>query len=96
MRTIRILYPERRVVSEDTVRTWASDSYYNGADWYRCTHCGQRTTVENGCAHAIDTPVYDDGRVAPETVQECIDWLSDTGEVTFAIGKDEAPSLSAA
>lgn len=74
MQTIQILWPEQRAVSAETIKMWASDSYYNNADRYE--------TSPDGNSY----PVYEDGRTCPEHLIDCIEWLNDTGEVTFARG----------
>jgi len=94
--SLLVLYPERQIVSEEKVRIWASDSYYNNADSYRCCACGRDTLTVSDCLHEGEhTPVYKDGSEKPETLVDCIDWLSDTGEVTFARQSEEASNYAA-
>jgi hypothetical protein len=84
-RRVKIVYPERRWVSAEQIKTWAHDSYHNNADWYRCCRCGGNSLTEGDCAHEADCkPIYNDGRAEPITLEQCIEWLDSTGEVTFA------------
>jgi len=86
-RQMLIIYPERRIVTEDEIRVWAEDSYFNHADRYRCNRCGK--TEECECVASRD-PVYDDPDTRPPlTFAEQCDWLEDQGEVTFARGGEE-------
>ena len=86
-RSVRVLWPDGpRWVSAEQVKTWASDSWCNHADYNRCCACGQPVLTESAtCDHyAADEPVYLDGTPRPRSLEEAMDWLSDTGEVTFA------------
>ncbi len=67
--SVKILWPEKRVVSADTIKMWASDSFYNNADAYTDD----------------DQPIYRDFTSGPpSTLEDCIEWLDSMGEVTFA------------
>lgn len=82
-----IVYPRRGFVSADWLKTFASDSYSNNADYHECGTCGDHCLAENGCAHEGEsTPIYADGSKRPETLEDAIAWLSDTGDVTFGRG----------
>lgn len=86
-RYVTILYPDHRQVSEDTIKLWTSDSYYNNADWYKCMVCdGDMIREDTGCNHmeSHGTPMYlNDDIMEPITLEDCINWLEDMGEVTF-------------
>lgn len=81
---LRIVYPERRQVTEAWVLTQASDSYHNNADFHRCLVCGDHALAENGCEHERTVPEYNVPTPKPETLEDAMEWLSDHGEVTFA------------
>ena len=81
---LKVLYPERRMVTEAQVLTWASDSYYNNADFHRCVTCGDHALAENGCEHETTVPEYNVPTPKPETLEDAMAWLEDRGEVTFA------------
>ena len=86
-RTIKILWPDGpRWVPVATIMMWASDAYYNHADYYICNRCGQNTMEDKDwCEHDADcTPVWNNGTTEPRTLQESMDLLSDLGLVTFA------------
>ena len=85
MNRIEMLYPERRTVSESEVLLWATDSYHNNADSYRCSACGEDTRTQGSCVHETDCiAVYADGTVAPAGLIEAMEWLEDQGEATFS------------
>lgn len=75
------------MVTEEWVMGQASDSYFNHADYLLCNECGKPCTTMGKCQHEGNaTPVYYHNLVKPKTLREAIDWLQDTGEVTFAKG----------
>lgn len=91
MRSMTVLWPDGpRTVDESTIRTWASDAYFNEAHHHLCSACRQRTTVEHAyCNHDGDSiPMYDPPRKRPVTLEECADFLDDMGLVTFATYKE--------
>lgn len=85
MNTITILYPEQRQVTEEQVKSWAADSFFNHADRYQCCTCGHDTMTEGDCKHEGQwTPIYNEPTEAPRDLAAAIEWLDDHGEVTFA------------
>ena len=88
--SVRIIHPESRTVSEDTIVTWAQDYYINEAPLRAC-NCG--LTAED-CQYPDALrwlPVYADGRQPPTTFEEARALLSDAGEVTFVLGGLKPP-----
>jgi hypothetical protein len=85
-RALVVLWPDGpRHVTEEQIRWWADDSYYDNADWYRCSACGLDARTEAGCLHdAHDTPIYEDGSLSPVGLDARIEWLQHYGEATFA------------
>jgi len=51
MRTMRMLYPERRMVTEHEVTAWALDLWTDSAPRRRCSVCGT-VTVATRCGRA--------------------------------------------
>lgn len=82
---LQILYPEKRLISEADIKLWALDAYYNHADYYICSNCRLSITDESECNHAEYDykPIYTNGTCEPETLKQCVDFLSDVGVVTF-------------
>lgn len=83
---IKILYPEKRMVPVEKIITWASDGWFNSAPQYKCEACGQvgmpltcECSEYSGCV-----AVWPEGETKPETLEDCIEFLSDLGVVTFA------------
>ena len=72
------------MVDENTIKEWAHDSYWNNAELYRCIDCGKSTRIKSDCDYDKYEPVYSNGEEKPVTFEDCIEWLSETGEVTFA------------
>lgn len=90
-RSVKVLWPDGpRWVSAEQVKSWAYDSWYNNADWYRCCACGQNAATElEHCIHDADAkPVHNDGAPEPRSLEEAMAWLADTGEMTFAKNQD--------
>ena len=57
-------------MSAEQVKSWAYDSWYNNADWYRCCACGQDAANESeSCDHAADAkPVHNNGATEPRSL----------------------------
>lgn len=82
-----IIWPEKRIMSDDELMLAAFDSFFNHAHSYICKSCGKDAREICECEHAEVLPVYNDGTVLPETVEAARALLSDNGDVTFGVSK---------
>ena len=86
----KLLYPDKRLITDQEIRSWAKDAWWNNADDYVCIDCRQfmstlSTVEDSSCEHINTDPFYDDevNKNSPTDLYDCIDLLEDLGLATF-------------
>lgn len=80
MRTMYLIYPEKRSVGEHEITEWAQDLWADSC-LYQCAACG---TVATPCDCVADRlPVVTDDNPRPGRLDECAAFLENAGVATF-------------